>query len=383
MNSKERVLNTFIGKKTDKLPLYHVGFSNYAAKYILNKDKVYVGGGIQQWREANALMNGENAHKEFIEKSLQDAMELSKILNMDIIRTQYWRLNEKPFKKIDDYTFIYGNENKWEKRVFIPDVEVFDVVESNFKRTVDQYEEIEKIADDIYNSAVKTEYNSEDFKYINIANQYFNNEKILIINGMDIGLPSYDGIWLEAMLIRPELVKKVIDAQVIKAQKLINAIKNLDNIIIFGGNDFGSNTGTFFSPNCYKDFYLPGLKKVTDLCHSNDLRYCFASDGNLWGVADYHYSESGIDACFETESAGMDMKKLRNRFNDLTIIGNMRSQVLHTGTEEDVKNDVLECINDAKQIGKAIIGLSNYIVPGTPYENIDMLIKTINDNIYF
>jgi len=42
-----------------------------------------------------------------------------------------------------------------------------------------------------------------------------------------------------------------------------------------------------------------------------------------------------------------------------------------------------QCINDAKEIGKAIIGLSNYIVPGTPHVNIDMLIKTIEDYIGF
>jgi hypothetical protein len=54
---KERVLAAFEHRKTDKVPTYQAGFSSQAASYILGRPG-YVGGGVQQWREAVALCPG-------------------------------------------------------------------------------------------------------------------------------------------------------------------------------------------------------------------------------------------------------------------------------------------------------------------------------------
>ena len=55
--SRERVLAAFEFELVDMVPVYHVGFSGDAASKILGRE-VFVGGGIQQWREAKALWEG-------------------------------------------------------------------------------------------------------------------------------------------------------------------------------------------------------------------------------------------------------------------------------------------------------------------------------------
>ena len=108
MTSRERVLTTFERKPTDKIPVHHIGFSGYAASVILGRE-AYVGGAIQQWREMKALWDGPDAHKEFSERSEKDAVDVALAADHDILRLQYWRWTTKPTKKIDEYTFLFGD----------------------------------------------------------------------------------------------------------------------------------------------------------------------------------------------------------------------------------------------------------------------------------
>lgn len=66
MNSLERVQAAFRKEATDRVPVLHIGFSSAVASALLSRE-AYVGGGIQRWREAAALWQGEDAHREFIE----------------------------------------------------------------------------------------------------------------------------------------------------------------------------------------------------------------------------------------------------------------------------------------------------------------------------
>jgi len=54
MNSTERVQAAFEKRETDKVPIHHLGFCSQVASALLGRE-AFVGGGIQQWREANAL----------------------------------------------------------------------------------------------------------------------------------------------------------------------------------------------------------------------------------------------------------------------------------------------------------------------------------------
>ena len=71
----------------------------------------------------------------------------------------------------------------------------------------------------------------------------------------------------------------------------------------------------------------------------------------------------------------MDLGRLRKAFPKLVIIGNIRSQLIHTGTPAEIEAEVRECLDDAVRLGGIIAGVSNYIVPGTPAENIDALLE--------
>jgi hypothetical protein len=378
MTPRERVLAVFERKPIDKIPIHHIGFSSRVASMILGRE-AYVGGGIQQWREAKALWEGDEAHQEYLEKSKKDAFDLSIALDHDILRLDYWRMPEKPTKKIDDRTYLYGNpDSNWRLMRFDPDTELYQLIEQYPQRS-------EPTLEDIENSIISQEKNLENSKPSSEIPQHIKNQMdqygknwVVRIGGGGIGIPYGSMIWLEAIVLRPELVARHLDIQVEYSIRGVEGLAKAGVKMIFGGGDFASNKGPFYSPESFHELMLPRLKRIADTCHKYGIYYLFASDGNLWSVADDLFGDSGVDGFYEIDGkAGMDLDLLRERFPKLTLLGNISSGTLHTGSKEDVVNETMSCLDSAKHNGGIIVGVSNQIVAGTPEENLLAMVETI------
>ena len=384
MTPKERVLATFEFESTDKVPIHHLGFSSQAASYILGRE-AYVGGGIQQWREAKALWEGEDAHKEFLKRSLRDAFDIGKAVDNDIIRLHYWRLNEKPTKKIDEYTFLYGDpKNRYLIRRFVPSSELFSIVEEyppRRKMTVSaRFEEAERYLSELEEQVENYQPKREEFQEIRRLIEEYGEEYVIRINGgnVGIGLSTEDPIWLMAMVAKPKLAARYLDIQTEIAVRQMRYFAEAGVKLLFSGCDIASDEGPCFPSRVFHELVLPRLQKVAEECHKHDMYLLYASDGNLWPIADDLFGQSGIDGYYEIDRrAGMDLHKLRKRFPDLILIGNISSHTLHFGTREAVIAETLSCLREAKRSRGIIVGVSNYIVPGTPKENIKALIETL------
>jgi hypothetical protein len=64
----------------------------------------------------------------------------------------------------------------------------------------------------------------------------------------------------------------------------------------------------------------------------------------------------------------------------VTFQGNIRSQLLHKGTRDEVIRETMETLEVAHDLGGVLVGVSNMIMPGTPAANILALIETIEKN---
>ena len=85
-----------------------------------------------------------------------------------------------------------------------------------------------------------------------------------------------------------------------------------------------------------------------------------------------------IDGYYEIDRrAGMDLGRLRERFPDLVLIGNVSSHTVHLGSRGEVIAEALSCLEEARRNGGIIVGTSNYFVPHTPVENVLALIEAI------
>ena len=396
MTPRERILATFEHKVTDKVPIHNIGFTSHIASIILGRE-AYVGGGIQQWREAKSLWEGEEAHQEYLQRSERDAFDvsielehdilavevLSDIeLEHDILRLQYWRMSEKPAQRKDERTFLYGDpEKSWRLMRFDPDTELYQVIDQYPPKAEDTFESIERQVAAQERSLENYHPSSKASSHTLSLMEKYGKNWVVRIGGGSLGVSYSSRAWLEAIAAKPDLVARYLDVQAERAVRSMAGVAAAGVKMVFGGGDFASELGPFYSPKSFHDLMLPRLKRITDACHKHGLYYLFASDGNLWPVADDLFGNSGVDGFYEIDGkAGMDLRKLRERFPHLTLIGNISSHTLHTGAKEDVVRETMSCLDEARRSRGIIVGVSNYILPGTPEENLWAMIEIMREH---
>jgi hypothetical protein len=374
---KERVDAAFSGESADKIPVHHIGLSSEVASALLGRE-AYVGGGIQQWREAAALWRGEDAHQEFLDRSYRDAIDVAGVLGNDIIRVSYWRYRRKPTRRINDYTFVFehGEPQDWHVLRFDPASEECHIT-PYLPESEPTFEEIEESLD--REERAMGDHTPAAPEFEARALRELGEEYSIRCGAAAVGLPlGHASTWLAAVALRPDLVARHLDLQVEYARQTVPLLASLGFRYLFGGGDFASNDGPMYSPTAFRDLVLPRLQQVSEICHRHGCYHLFASDGNLWPVADDLFGRSGIDGYYEIDRrAGMDLRQLHDRFPGLTTIGNISSHTLHLGTSDDVRREVEEAAEEGKRFGRTVVGVSNYIVPGTPVENVVTMIETI------
>ncbi len=379
MTSRERVEAVLEGRKPDRVPVMHISFSARVASEILGRD-AYVGGGSQQWRESIALWNGPAAHAEFLERSVNDAIDISLACEHDMIRSGYWRQDVKPSARIDEYTFRFEDTSGgWEVKQYDPPTELFNTIESSPSSSAEptmadlerQVEEAEKRADQYTPTA-------ENFFETATVLKRLGDKYAVRAPGPHTEIPADEAAWLEATLLRPDLVGRLLDTQVTRSFKNIKVLASLGGRAFFGGGDFASNHGPMYSPQVFKDLMVPRLRRISDFCHSLSCFHLFGTDGNVWPVADDLYGNSGIDGHYEFDRlAGMDIVKLHERFGHITMVGNIASFTLHVGSVEDVIAETRDCVEQAKATNKVIVGSSNIIISESPMKNVHAMLETI------
>jgi hypothetical protein len=379
LNSYQRIKAIFEHGKTDKVPVYHLTISSKVASAIMGYP-VYVGGGIQAFRECKARFEGEEAHKAFLQKAFEDACKLAEVFEMDIVRPAYWRGWKKPSKMPDEHTMLFGDPGKdkdWQVMELDPNTELFQVTKSANNRQVEM-EDLYKQVDEEEKSISSFKFDEKPYDFYIKALKKYGKERAVWAGGNGIEIPYDPAIWLEAVLIDERLVERLLELQCVRAVKTVEAMTALGFEFFRGGGDAASNLGPFYSKNIFDKLMLPRLKRISDACRRGNAYHLFSSDGNLWAWGDSLFKDSGIEGLCEVDrNAGMDLKLLRERYPHLTLFGNISSITLHTGTPEQVERETRECLETAKKHGSICAGVSNIIMTETPLKNVEAMLKVI------
>lgn len=161
-----------------------------------------------------------------------------------------------------------------------------------------------------------------------------------------------------------------------EAQFVRRAIKAGAEIVMLG-DDYAFNAGPMISPKHFREFLLPGLKKMVSVVHEEGA-YCVKhTDGNIMKIIDM-IVETGIDGLNPIDPiAGMDIAEVKKRYGDkICIIGNIDcGDLLTNGTRQQVMEAVKICISKASRRGGHIISSSNSIHSGVKPENFMALIE--------
>lgn len=382
MTGKERVEAIFAHKPTDKVPIYMGNISSRVASRVLGRE-AYVGGGAMRWREACALWEGSEAHQEYLERCRRDALDIAVALDLDYVRPAYWRMQAKPTQRIDQYTFLYGDpDGRWFVMRYEPETELYSRI-GHSKAPEPTYESLERQVEK--NEVLAAAFSPTADGFSNLENALAKLGATRAVHGTGVGIyiPWYDiggqEIWLEATVLRPDLVGRLLDAQVVQAAKNIELQARLGVPYLHGGGDFAGKHGPVYSPRVFRELVLPRLQEVSRHCREYGCYHLFASDGNLWPVADDLFGLSGVAGYYEIDKdCGMDLRTLRKRFPHLTLLGGISSARLHRGTVEDVRDEVMSALEAARSEGSIMVGCSNLVMPGTPHTNFMTMMEVLH-----
>ena len=381
MTPRERVLAAFRGEATDRIPVYHVGFCSEVASQLLGRE-AYVGGGIQQWREARALWEGEDVHQEYLERSFRDARDLALACEMDVIRPSYWRFPRTPTEKVDEHTYRYtdGPPEGWVVLHFDRASEQTHIAHCNPRgpTTLEDLEaQVMRREEQLAAPAGPPRVHEAALRmHRELGNRY-----LVEVGAAAVGIALLsDPAWFEAIALRPDLVARDLDCQVVAFEHDIAAAVAHGFPVVVAGTDFASTDGPMYSPRVFDEIVLPRIQRAARIAHEAGVYMVYASDGNLWPVADSLFGASGINGYMEIDrAAGMDLGELRLRYPRLTLFGNISSQTVALGTRDEVVAQTLSCLEQARA-GGVVAGMSNYFVPGTPMANVEAVLDTIREH---
>jgi uroporphyrinogen decarboxylase len=138
--------------------------------------------------------------------------------------------------------------------------------------------------------------------------------------------------------------------------------------------DYCFNTNPFFTQEQFGRFVQPFLKEIIAAYHEMGFFAIKHTDGNMMPILD-QMLDCKPDAFHSLDpQGGMDLKYLKEYCGDrVCLIGNVNCGLLQTGTEEEVRTDVLRALRDGMPGYGYIFSTSNCVYTGLDLERYELM----------
>ncbi|MBC7958550.1 MAG: hypothetical protein H7X94_01675, partial [Vallitaleaceae bacterium] len=168
-----------------------------------------------------------------------------------------------------------------------------------------------------------------------------------------------------------ELLDRVLDYSITCGIKMID----LGADMIWAGDDFGTQRGMMISPDMWRTYFKPRMKKMFDAfkAHKPDIKIAYHSCGSIFPIVG-ELVEIGLDVLNPIQPAAkdMDLHILKELYaSQLAFFGGVDVQeILPRGSEEEIAQEVKDKILAGGKNGGYIIAPAHNIQPDTSNENV-------------
>jgi len=181
-----------------------------------------------------------------------------------------------------------------------------------------------------------------------------------------------------AMLEEPEKLndqsQRWLDANLELAQKLDANGHLLDGFALC--SDYCFNTNPFFRPDQFEEFIVPYLKQGIEEYRKMGYYSIKHTDGNIMPILK-QIADCKPDAIHSLDpQGGVSIPEVRRIVGDeICLIGNVNCGLLQTGTDEEMRADVLRSLREGMATGRGyIFSTSNCAYTGLPLERYETMI---------
>jgi hypothetical protein len=189
-----------------------------------------------------------------------------------------------------------------------------------------------------------------------------------LLFGYHCKLDIFSYLWVD----NRELVLRLLKAIEMKNRKGIEVTANRDkNPMAMIYSDIAFKEHLMFGKEMLKEMDFFGeVERLCSLLHLKGLKVIFHSDGYIMDILKDLVS-AGIDGLNPIEkAAGMDVFEIRKRFPQLIIVGGVDvSELLVSGSEEDIRKETRKIIQHTGAEGRLLIGSSTEVGNDVPLKN--------------
>ncbi len=179
-----------------------------------------------------------------------------------------------------------------------------------------------------------------------------------------------------AMYEDPGLVHDVVAATVEHNVHMVDNAAALGADFVLLGDDYGGRSGPLMSPTHFREFFLPGFKRVVRAAKEAGLYVVKHTDGQVTSLLE-PMIEAGIDAFHPSDpSAGMDIVQVKATFGDrIAVAGGIDcGEPLSAWPLQRLVQEVRRRIRQLAPGGGWLIASSNAVFSGTRPENYAALV---------
>jgi hypothetical protein len=144
---------------------------------------------------------------------------------------------------------------------------------------------------------------------------------------------------------------------------------------IFTSDDVGTQTGPFFSPEIFREFFKPYYKEVIDKAHSLGMQFWLHTCGCIEPFLN-DFIEIGLDVIHPIQKYTMDERRIALQYGDRIAIwaGFDVQQTIPWGSAEDVRREVRFMMDTyARPEGRFLFTAGNGINGDCPVPSLDAL----------
>jgi len=141
---------------------------------------------------------------------------------------------------------------------------------------------------------------------------------------------------------------------------------------VYVTDDLGTQQSLMFSPETFREVFLPHYRRVIDFCHQKKLHFWLHSCGNIESILP-DLIDSGVDVLHPIQKFAMDEAEIAKKYaGKICFMCGMDVQdAMPFGTPEDVRKEVKRLVQTFKaNNGRMIFSLGNGTTPDIPVENL-------------
>lgn len=192
--------------------------------------------------------------------------------------------------------------------------------------------------------------------------------------------------WYMSTVLRQDYIRgifaKQLDYALENLHKINEVVGDHVDVVFLCGTDFGTQSGTFCSPESYETLWHPYYKTMNDWIHANTTWKTFKHSCGAVEPFMERFIKSGFDIInpVQCSAAGMNPQTLKDKYGDRLVFwggGVDTQQTLPFGTPAQVRDQVLQRCAIFAENGGFVFNAIHNVQAGTPVANIVAMIDAV------